>query len=181
VIKDKNQIKKELSRIEKWYQIQESLTSYYTSIYSKNIERQHIFDALFLLLSEKHRLEWPGDLWDVDIDYNEALNLLNGFDFDIIFNEIETDKEIFPDWLLVQYKVKIKSKGLIWVINKYDPDSFPSNPHAHQLDNNIKLDLSNGKCYKKREYIYTIKKKALLSIRDKAAIVYKGELPSLTI
>lgn len=78
----------------------------------------------------------------------------------------------------MNYKVQIKRKG-IWLIHKYDTDPFPSNPHAHLIDSNIKLDLSNGNCYKKRELVYSIKKKDLLMIRDEAEKNFK--LPNLDL
>ena len=181
VEKDENQIEKKLDHINKWYDIQKSLTIYFNSFYTWTIKSEHVFESLFLLLADKYGLEWFGDLWDVEIEYEEALKLLSEFDFNTIFNKIETDEEIFPKDFLIQYKVRIKSKGLIWVIHKNDIDPFPSNPHAHQLDNNIKLDLSNGKCYKRKRHIYTLKKKDLIMIRKEAVKRIRIDLPLLTI
>jgi hypothetical protein len=70
---------------------------------------------------------------------------------------------------------------LIWLIHKYDKDPFPSSPHAHQVDNNIKLDLSNGKCYKVRKHVHTLNKKQLLDFREKAEKVFDGDLPVIAI
>jgi hypothetical protein len=179
--KDQDQLYSEIARIEKWYQIQESIAIHFSKLHSKNIEKQDVFNALFLLLESKYDLEWPGDLWDVEMEFNEVLNLLQDYDFDFVLHEIETPKDIFPDDLLAQYKVKIKANGLIWFIHNYDPDPFPSSPHAHQIENNIKLDLSNGKCYKKREYVYSIARKDLVSFRKRASAIYKGKLPHLEI
>jgi hypothetical protein len=117
----------------------------------------------------------------VEISYDEALHLLSDFDFNIFHKKFFSEQKILPPDLLIEYKVKIKSKGLIWIIHKYDKDPFPSNPHAHQLENNIKLDLSNGKFYKTREHICTLKKKDLLLIRAEAEKVFDGELPILAV
>ena len=81
----------------------------------------------------------------------------------------------------MQFKVRIKNKGIIWIIHRYDSDPFPSSPHAHQIGNNIKLDLSNGKCYQYRKLIHVIKKKDLLQIREAAMKVYKDGLPELAV
>jgi hypothetical protein len=56
-----------------------------------------------------------------------------------------------------------------------------STKYSHNTQSNIKLDLSNGKCYKKREYVFSINEKSLLAIREKALKVYKGDLPPLRI
>jgi hypothetical protein len=179
--KSKEQNVKELGTIEKWNEILDLLSSYFKIKSSEDILREDIFAALFLLLSDKYSLEWRGDLWDLEMDYDEALQTVLEFDFNILKKTLFSEQEILPGHLLMKYKVRIKSKGLIWIIHKYDKDPFPSNPHAHQIDNNIKLDLSNGNCYKVREYIYTLKKKDLLSIRIEAEKVFDGELPVLTV
>ena len=57
---------------------------------------------------------------------------------------------------------------MIWIIHKYDAAPFPSNPHAHELGSGLKLDLSNGKCYRKKLQVHTIKKKDLIKIRNQA-------------
>ena len=179
--KSKEQVDKELGTIEKWYEIQEELVRYLTSLHGHEITREEVFNALFIRLSDKCDLEWQGDLWDLEIDFDEALQSIIDFDFRILSQNIVSDSSIFPDGFLLNYKVRIKSKGLIWVIHMYDKDPFPSNPYAHQLANNIKLDLSNGRCYKVRKHIYTLDKKDLLLIRHEAEKVFKGILPQLTV
>ena len=66
-------------------------------------------------------------------------------------------------------------------MHKNDKDRFPSNPHAHQLEDNLKLDLSNGKLFRKRNCVKQLKKKDLLILRELAHKVFEGELPALTI
>ena len=176
-----NHFNEEIKRAVKFDGILESLRCHYNLINLNKIDRHTIFDALFILQEDKYNLEHPGDLWAIEIEYDEALKLLENFDFNVILNSIETQENIIPKEFLLEFKVKVKSKGLVWIIHKYDSDPFPSNPHAHQLDNNIKLDLSNGKCYKGKRYFYTIKTKELLEIRDAASKVFDGELPKLAI
>lgn len=179
--KSEEQVEKELRTIEKWYEIQEELVTFLTNLHGHNITRDEVFNALFIRLSEQFDLEWQGDLWALEMDFDEALQSIIDFDFKILNQNIVSDRSILPDELLLNYKVRIKSKGLIWIIHMYDKDPFPSNPHAHQLENNIKLDLSNGKCYKVRKYICTLKKKDLLRIRQEAKKIFKGRLPELNV
>ena len=167
--KTQEQIEKELGLIEKWSDIQDRLTEHFKKTHSERLTNRLIFESLFLLLAEKEKLEWLGSLWNVELEYDDALNLLSNFNFDRVLK------------YLIDYKVRIKARGQIWVIHKYDPDPFPSNPHAHDIQNNIKLDLSNGNCYRVRQYIYTIKKKDLLIIRQQVQAVFEGTLPELAI
>lgn len=165
--------------IEKLYNIQELLAQHFSSLHLLEIRQQHVCQALYICLDEKHKFNWPVEVWNVDISYGEALLLLSNFDFKGLTHQIETEAEIIPSKFLMGQKLRIKSKGIIWVIHRYDVDPFPSNPHAHQLESNIKLDLSSGKCFIRKQYVHTIKKKDLIYIRGEASKVY--ELPPLLV
>ena len=180
-MKQDQKVDKELERINNWYDIETRIASHFNNSFSSLIQSHHVLDAIFLLLADKRKLEWVGSLWDIDYTFDEALKLLEGFDFNVLLNPIETPKEFLPERLIMQFKVRIKNKGIIWIIHRYDSDPFPSNPHAHQIGNNIKLDLSNGKCYQYRKLIHVIRKKELLQIREAAMKVYKGRLPELAV
>src|SRR5690606_29337135 len=120
------------------------------------------------------------ELWSLEFELDEAQSALQQFDFDQYFSELYIEIEVIEDIMSVA-KVLIKSNGVVWKIHRYDKDPFPSNPHAHQVQANIKLDLSNGNCYRKKEYLKTISIKELLKIRDAASKVIKGSLPPLHV
>jgi len=141
------------------------------------VSREKIFNALFMLLGDKYKLEHPLDLWNIDISFEEGLKYLSEFDFEPFDQPINVDLCI-DRILLFQKKVKIKASGFVLHIHRYDQDPFPSDPHAHIIDQNIKIDLSNGNCYRSRSLITTIKKKELLEIRKKVE-ARKIELPPL--
>lgn len=82
--------------------------------------------------------------------------------------ELYGDECILPKGIPVHlYEKQIKVKGQIWELHKNDADPFPSDPHAHNYETGLKLDLSNGNLYKKKKYTDSITKKTLLVIRDK--------------
>lgn len=145
------------------------------------VKEAEIFDALYLRLYHKHNFEWVGEVWDIEISFDEAVRTLHDFDFSILREVIETDLSLLPTDLRIIRKARFKYKGDIWVIHKYDQDPFPSSPHAHNIDNGIKLDLSDGKCYKVRKHVYTINRKELIEIRKQAVRVFKGDLPMLAL
>jgi hypothetical protein len=63
-------------------------------------------------------------------------------------------------------EVTVKRDGCIWRIYQNDDDPFPSNPHAHNIESGLKLDLSNGRLFFKRNYTgKSISRKNLLYIR----------------
>lgn len=165
--------------IEKFIELIETLEKDYVKQGITNATREKIEEALFILLADKYEFDWRGSLWDIELTVDEAKTILKDFNFDTFVQIIESEKEILPNKLLLNIKVRVKSKGLIWIIHRYDKDPFPSNPHAHQLDNNIKLDLSTGKCYKARKFVHKISENELKDIRNKAAKVFKGNLPPL--
>jgi hypothetical protein len=167
--------------IEELVALFERLASRLSNLKNDVISVSEVEDGLYILLSDTHGFSWRGSLWDVEIEEEEAFQMLAQFDFAILGTVVDTSPEIVPECLWIHYKVRFKIKGMVWVIHKYDADPFPSNPHAHQLENNIKLDLSNGNCYRKRKLEYTVSKKELLEVRAKASRVFKGELPELEV
>lgn len=78
-----------------------------------------------------------------------------------IFKEKDNDVlEVANDYILmdrdhlflvnkVSAAANIKCLGRIWKINNNDPDPFPSNFHAHDIENGDKLDLYTGNRYNK--------------------------------
>lgn len=155
------------------------MSDYYSKIKSKSITRSDIFDAIYLCLENKLNWENQLDFWYLDINYEEAKIILENFDFKILFYKIESKKDIINQNLLMNTKTQFKSNGLIWVIHKYDADPFPSKPHAHELMSGIKLDLRNGKSYRKTKQVDTIKKKELIIIRIQASKNF--DLPKLEV
>jgi hypothetical protein len=88
---------------------------------------------------------------------------------DVFIVEIELDESPIPDATIRRLdEVQVKRYGQIWRIYKNDEDPFPSNPHAHNVESRLKLDLSNGKLFYKRKYTGNkLAEKDLLFIRDK--------------
>ena len=145
-----------------------------------DVSSENVLEALFMVLEEKKYLEWIGDVYDQELNLQEIIEVLKSFDFGVFDNVVRTE-EIIPRELRINYKVRVKDSGIIWIIHKYDQDPFPSNPHAHNIDNNFKLHLGNGICFKKREKVYQISRKNLLEIRKKIENSINIKLPDLDI
>lgn len=99
---------------------------------------------------------------------------------DIFIQTIELDHSPIPDGCLrCLEEVQVKRDGEVWRIYKNDHDPFPSNPHAHNIESGLKLDLSNGELYYKRKNTgKKISKKNLSFIRGKITDI---PLPLLSI
>lgn len=158
-----------IQKIDNLNLILNKLSIHYSKIKNITISREDIFDVIFLSLKDKFEWECPLDFWDLEITYEDAKNAISNFDFKTVLYKIESNENVIPQDLLMQFKVKIKSKGLIWHIHRNDADPFPSIPHAHEYNSGIKLDLKNGKCYHKKQLVSTLKKKDLLEIRKQAS------------
>jgi hypothetical protein len=74
-------------------------------------------------------------------------------------------------------KAQIRSNGCCWVIHRNDQDTFPSNPHAHDYDNNVKLDLGSGMIYRKKDPYKKMSKKELMTLRN----LIRAKLPDLPL
>lgn len=64
-------------------------------------------------------------------------------------------------------KLEVKRNNEKWRIHRSDPDNFPSDPHAHNVENGLKLHLGTGGLYNKREFVDFINEKHLDFIRSK--------------
>lgn len=97
------------------------------------------------------------------------------------FIEIEFPQSpIPPDCPRMLDEVTIKRHGCIWRIHKYDNDPFPSKPHAHNKESRLKLHLSTGGLYSRRQCVSKISKKDLQFIRTQAEL--KGiNLPPIAV
>jgi hypothetical protein len=129
------------------------------------------------------------DLLDRDIDSAQILSLLGDCDFarlrTEILCEIVLDESSIPAGVpLYLTEAEVKMRGERWTINKYDADPFPSNPHAHNYAQNLKLHLGNGDLYqhKKKVPCGRMPRKNLIMLRD--LVVQKNmtiALPPLVI
>lgn len=82
--------------------------------------------------------------------------------------ELSDDECIYPENSRRNiFEKRVKAKGQIWELHKNDADPFPSNPHAHNYETGLKLDLSNGNLYKKKTITDSINKSRLLDLRKK--------------
>ncbi|WP_162127502.1 hypothetical protein [Flavobacterium phycosphaerae] len=111
----------------------------------------------------------------------QIFEMLIDFNFPRETETVILESSILPEDAIRRIdEQRIKSKGEIWVIYKYDKDPLPSNPHAHNEATGQKLDLSNGNLYdSKNNYLGTnISKKNLELLRGK---VINISLPKLKI
>lgn len=160
------------------FELQEKLAVFFTNKFGYKITREEIFDVLFIVYENSNNLEWIGEVWDLNINFLDSLNLLSEFDFGLLNKSVETELIFDKAILLIETKVQIKNNGLIWRIHKYDPDPIPSSPHAHEVNQNIKLDLSNGCFYRKKDFKGKVLKKDLINIREQF-LNKSVELPDL--
>lgn len=96
--------------------------------------------------------------------------------------EIKLEESPIPQGTLRRLdEVTIKRDGHVWRVHKNDADPFPSNPHAHNVESGLKLDLSTGELYfGSKSTGNAIKRKHLLNVRQLAE--QKGvALPELTV
>ncbi|HCN84427.1 MAG TPA: hypothetical protein DIT07_12520 [Sphingobacteriaceae bacterium] len=164
--------------IEEWYEIIPRLVSSVGSFRKENILKEDIFHALFIKYSDEPEYEFPTDMYHFKPDYDSLFEYLKEFQFEFIKEEFETSSGDIHYSHIVRYKATIKSNGIVWRLHKFDKDDFPSSPHAHNIDSNLKLHLGNGKVFKKKQQVGTIPYKEFATIRDK--FISRGfELPKL--
>lgn len=113
---------------------------------------------------------------------DEIVEQLRDYPFDPPLGEplqtITLPKSILPeDWPKLLEEETIPHGGEIWRIHKNDADPFPSSPHAHNLENGLKLHLGTGELFKKRKRVDKIRCKDLKALRAKVS--EKIDLPPI--
>lgn len=125
-------------------------------------------EALGILSGERDTLD---NLIAQCPDARTIVQLLSDFPFlkfhPVELGRIELEEDVIPpDVPRKLEEQQVKRDGKIWTIHKNDADPFPSNPHAHNYDENLKLDLSDGTLYRYKQPQGRIKWKDLLMLRS---------------
>ena len=116
----------------------------------------------------KLRLDDPVALLDHEWTSTALIDLLSDVDFTAWSDveEIVLETTILPLGTPRRLDEEtIKQNGEQWRIHAYDPDPFPSLPHAHNLSTGLKMDLRNGILYRKTEVVGQLRRKELLEFR----------------
>lgn len=112
---------------------------------------------------------------------DEIIEQLKDYPFEPPLGEplqtITLTESILPeDWLRLLEEQTLPQGGEIWRIHQNDADPFPSSPHAHNLENGLKLHLGTGYLYKKRKIVSRIRCKDLRKLR--AQVTEAIQLPT---
>lgn len=157
-----------------WEEISNKLSAKLSFEKNLNITNEMIVRSYYLCTYENNNYQWVLDVYNIEIDEESVYNLIQNFQFVIFLNEIVLENSLFPENLFMNTKVQVKVRNRKWVIHKYDKDPFPSRPHAHLIDEGIKLVLYTGILYGGKAQIEKVKEKELLEIRKR--FIDKGVL-----
>ena len=123
-----------------------------------------------ILIYEYEHFDNPSDVLFENLSTKDIINCIEQYftTSGLLILNIKIENSIVPKELSTDLiKAKVKHKGEIWTIHKNDQDTFPSQPHAHNYDKQFKLHLGNGKLYRKKVQIGSIRNDDLFSIRQK--------------
>lgn len=95
----------------------------------------------------------------------------------IVLATVELPETIIPeDTEQAINEQQVRHCGEVWVIHRNDADPFPSDPHAHNYESNLKLHLGTGNLYLKKRIVGKVGRKELIAIREKISYL---TLPTL--
>ncbi len=100
----------------------------------------------------------------------QILDALRHYSFEEpkLLGEIELEESIIPEEVPVHLReATAKHAGEIWRVHQNDADPFPSNPHAHCLEQDLKLHLGSGDLYRRKRVVGSLTRKDLLALRSK--------------
>lgn len=136
---------------------------------------EEVREALVVVLNAEDQFA----LLSRKITANEIVSILTNYSFakPIIVAEVEFSESIIPDCVPIRLvEAQAKHNNEIWLVHLNDADPFPSNPHAHNEMNGLKLHLGTGELYRRRKLVGKVREKDLLAIRKKLPNV---SLPAL--
>jgi hypothetical protein len=117
------------------------------------------------------------DLLYRDIDTADIVNLLRDYDFGgtspQTLCKVEFDKSLLPSHFpIAPREAKAKIKGEVWFVHKCDAHPFPSNPHAHNYDRDLKMHLGTGDIYEGRKRVPCgrMKRQNLVQLRSQVIL-----------
>jgi hypothetical protein len=151
--------------LQKWVGVLERLETEISAFQNQNVTQADLLTALYIKYSAEESYNTYTDIYFFDPDYQALLKELKFYDFTYNRSEIEAEIITFKGNDL--WKAQVKVGGDTWVLHKYDVDPFPSKPHAHNLNSNMKLHLGTGEIFNKFKNIGSIGKKDLEIIRNK--------------
>lgn len=140
------------------------------------VEYRDVLDALVDVM----KLDGQPDLLERSLTAESIEHLLKDYDFNklhpVLLCEVVLDHSILPAQTARRLiEVTVKTKGEVWRIHKNDADPFPSNPHAHNLETGLKLDMKTGELYRRTEkQDYKVSKKDLKFINSEYKRLKKG-------
>jgi hypothetical protein len=93
---------------------------------------------------------------------------LKGYSPPELLGEIELEDSIIPDGVPINLReATAKHRGEVWRVHRSDADPFPSNPHAHCLEHDLKLHLGTGELFRRRTLVGKLPSKDLVTLRKK--------------
>lgn len=129
------------------------------------ISQKDILCALILRHEGLREISTSRCVWNLETSIESIEKLVDTFDFQELRLEVIHETTITFQ-ARFHTKANVRVRGEVWTIHKYDADPFPSNPHAHNFDQNLKLDLTTGDCYRSRRFVCKIPRKELIEIRS---------------
>jgi hypothetical protein len=166
-----------MDELSNWIECSREVTKIIADRSGIDVNDVDIQTALLIVL----KLERPTDLLSESWSVKKMLELTKGIDFKAWseYEQVVLFESILPPSVpgrLDEQTVRVK--GEIWRIHKYDPDDFPSVPHAVNMATGLKLDLRNGELSRKRQLVDRLNRRDLERLRSR---VNRIKLPPLEV
>ena len=130
----------------------------------RTITKRDVLEVMLLTAPELRMIEYPGDMWDVEFTLEELEGYVARAGTFVPIAEVELDEPLVFKGMF-EWKADVKIKGQRWRIHKTDADPFPSDPHAHNYDQNLKLHLGTGELYRGRKMKYVLSRRIFYELR----------------
>ena len=136
----------------------------------RTIKTRDVLEVMLLTAPELRMIEYPGDMWDVEFSLEELQGYVARVGSIVPIGEVELEEPLVFKGMF-EWKADVKMKGQRWRVYQNDADPFPSDPHAHNLDQIVKLHLGTGGLYRGRKLKDVLPRKHFLDLRERFSAI----------
>jgi hypothetical protein len=153
-----------------WQNELSALINQFNQNAQRTITTRDVLEVMLLTAPVLQTIEHPVDIWDFEFTLEELQGYVARVGSFVPIAEVELDEPLIFKGMF-ELKADVKMKGHRWRVYQNDADPFPSDPHAHNLDQHVKLHLGTGGLYRGRKLKDVLSRKHFLDLRERFSAI----------
>jgi hypothetical protein len=145
-----------------------------------------VLEALFVIWQKEKNMRDLGDLFDIELDVDEAFELLMNFNMKEFVLRTMIETRHYDDILLsfpeLEEDGDFEAELILpWRLNRHDAGRLHEVPHLILAEHDIRMDIRTGDCLRKGKFLKRIPLEVLVFVREWMEGEIGDELPPMYI